>query len=281
MQLVLNLKKRLLLLAFFFVIAFFIVSVISAFIVMKFGPDYTPACRILAVLQDVLMFITPAILTAYLVTRQPATLLCIDKGIPAYSTIVAICVLVASIPAMNCVIWLNQQLPLPEALAQQLRAMEHSADAMIAALQGPHTVPNLIMSILIVGVFAGLSEELLFRGALQRLLSTGGINKHAAIWIAAVVFSLLHMQFYGFVPRMLLGAFFGYLLLWTGSLWVPIIVHSSNNILYLIGQWIADGGESAIDSIGAGNDYWQVTISAVMVAFGLSLLRRNSLRQQN
>ena len=70
---------------------------------------------------------------------------------------------------------------------------------------------------------------MLFRGALQRSLGRWSGNLHVAIWITAILFSAMHMQFYGFLPRLALGALFGYLLIWTGTLWVPILAHFINN----------------------------------------------------
>lgn len=280
MQFNISLGKRLLFLLFAFLIGYFVVALLSAFIVYKWGTESTPAMRILTVLQDVFMFIVPALVTAVICTRQPASLLAIDRPLNLRLLILGVCVMICAMPALNCVIWLNSQLPLPSAVEATLRAMEDSAAAMVVTLQGEHTIPNLVMSVLIVGVFAGLSEELLFRGTFQRLMATGGINAHAAIWIAAAVFSLMHMQVYGFVPRMLLGAFFGYTLWWSRCLWLPIILHTLNNTVYIISQYASGGNESAIDSFGAGSDFVYVVISVVMTVFGLVLMRRAAPRQK-
>ncbi len=270
----LSLGKSLLLLLCIFVIGFFIVGVLSSLVMMAFGAS-TPAMRIITVLQDVLVFIAPAVITAVMVTRQPATLMCIDSRPPLNPTLIGACTLLCSIPAMNFVIWLNTNVPLPADLHHALMAMEESANAAVESLMGPHTVGNLILSVLIVGVFAGLSEELLFRGGLQRLLVVGGVNHHVAIWTTAFFFSLLHMQFFGFVPRMLLGAFFGYMLFWTGSIWVPVILHTLNNTIYVIAEWLNYGSDSpsSVDSIGSGTDIAYVIISVVLTALGLTLLQ--------
>ena len=178
---------------------------------------------------------------------------------------------------MNAVIALNEAMPLPDAMADSLLAMEAQADAMIAMLVGPHTVPNLIVGILIVGVFAGLSEEILFRGAFQRLLSTGGLSAHAAIWTAAAVFSLVHMEILGFLPRMLLGAYFGYALVWGRSLWTPVILHAVNNSLYVAASW---AGLASIDTLGADfaapSSLLILAASVILTALGLRTLRRMS-----
>jgi membrane protease YdiL (CAAX protease family) len=59
-------------------------------------------------------------------------------------------------------------------------------------------------------------------------------NKTTIIWICAAIFSAIHMQFLGFVPRLLLGAYFGYLLIWSGNIWLPIIAHFCNNAIAVL-----------------------------------------------
>ncbi|MDE6269714.1 MAG: CPBP family intramembrane metalloprotease, partial [Muribaculaceae bacterium] len=124
-------------------------------------------------------------------------------------------------------------------------------------------------NILIIGVAAGVSEELFFRGALQRLLSTGGMSTHAAVWTAAVVFSAMHLQFFGFVPRMLLGAYFGYLLVWSRSIWLPAAAHALNNTVYVIMQWYyLRNGEPdvTIDNVGLGSTWpWAIVSLAATI----------------
>ncbi len=262
--------KRLLLLACMFVACFVVGSILMGVITMI--SNGTPAVRIATVVQDVLIFIVPAVGTAMLVTRLPARLLRIDSAPSLWQCVVGIATLVASIPAMNAVIAFNESLPFPAEWVQAIQEMEESAAAMVKAIYGPHNIPNLIVTILIVGVLAGLSEELLFRGALQRLLSTGGVNTHAAIWIAAIVFSLLHMQFYGFIPRMLLGAFFGYALWWSRSLWLPVLLHVTNNTLYLVDEYMHHPQQEAA-SVYDGN-LLVVAASVLLTAAGLYILYR-------
>ncbi len=280
MNLVLDLKRRLLLLALSFVIGYFIFGIISSVVLSRFGADSTPAMRIVAVFQDIMLFIIPALITAVIITRQPASLLALDRRLPAMPLIWGLCAMVSAIPAMNLVIWLNQQLPLPDSIAATMQHLEANAESMVKVLQGPHTIPNLILSLLIVGIFAGFSEELLFRGGLQRIMATGGMGAHAAIWIAACVFSLMHMQAYGFFPRMLLGVMFGYALWWTGCLWVPVILHIFNNTLFLVGDyvWSDFNQASAVSSIG---DSALAVASTALAAVFLWLMWRASSQNKH
>lgn len=233
------LGTRIILLLCVWLIGLVISSVVS-YILVRNGIT-PPKIRIATIVQDIMMFILPALVTAMLVTRRPAELLGVDY-FPArfLPWLLSIATLLFSIPAMESLIKWNEGLSLPpsmQGIEDWMRQAEDNAAQMIYVLTGGTSIGSLIMSILIVGIFAGFSEELLFRGGLQRLLSTGGFNHHAAIWITAFIFSAIHMQFFGFFPRLLLGAFFGYLLYWTGSLWIPIVIHALNNTIVVVTMW--------------------------------------------
>ena len=278
MNLTLTLGKRLVFFACITLFCYILTAFIVGLVVAKAGAS-TPWLRIMAVVQDLLLFIMPAIVTALFCTRLPAKFLAIDTRPKGSDAFIALCVLVAAIPAMNALIMWNQNLELPESMAGIAKWMhdaEESAQAGINAMLGPHTAMNLIVSILIVGILAGFSEELFFRGAFQRLLTTGRVNPHLAIWIVAFVFSAIHMQFFGFFPRLLLGAYFGYLLLWSGSLWLPILLHVANNSIFIFGRWELGTdaqGNSAVDTVGVVS--WPLIIMSVALAgIGIIILQR-------
>ena len=86
-----------------------------------------------------------------------------------------------------------------------------------------------LLGFVVIAVIAGLCEEVFFRGVMQPIVQNLTKNKHAAVWITAIIFSAIHFQFYGFIPRMLLGALFGYLYVYTNNITVPIWAHILNN----------------------------------------------------
>ena len=88
-----------------------------------------------------------------------------------------------------------------------------------------------LVGVLVIAVLAGIGEEIVFRGLLQNELYRATGKIHLAIWVSAIFFSAMHLQFYGFVPRVLLGALFGYLYYWSGNLLVPMFAHFFNNFL--------------------------------------------------
>ena len=103
---------------------------------------------------------------------------------------------------------------------------------------------------------------------LQPLLISDKKNIHVAVWVSAFVFSAIHMQFYGFIPRMLLGGLYGYLLFWSGSLWLPVIAHFVNNGLAVLVYYMRFNGTEMPDpdTLGLGEQWWLAVLSALCVS---------------
>lgn len=270
-----------------FFIMLVLLSVVSSLLI---GDGFTAkGMRIFAIVQDLLVFILPAVVAAFVATRLPASLLTVNARPRLFSIVMAIIVMLTSLPAMELLIEWNNNLHLPESMSgleESLRNMEDSASTGISALSGGNTVGDLIMGILIIGILTGIAEELFFRGALQNLFMTmPKVKKHFAIWAAAFIFSFMHFQFFGFVPRLLLGAYFGYLIWWTGSVWVPVIAHAFNNSLVVLLSWIAarSGVAESVENAAAinlGTDWYTITLSVAVTALGLIVLRRDALRHR-
>lgn len=248
-KLTLPFKSRLSLFICIFTICLLLTSLVAGFILYKWGST-TASMRIATVIQDLLVFIAPALIISLLITRLPADFLCLRK-LPSFKAcLITILILLLSIPAMNFIVYCNESIVLPDAfrgLEEWLKQAEENSRNSISILLGTPTIGNLIMSILIVGLLTGLSEELLFRGALQNIIYSKPTNYHLAVWVTAILFSIMHMQFYGIIPRILLGAFFGYLAVWSGSIWLPVIAHSFNNIMVVISTWLITNNTTNVD----------------------------------
>lgn len=248
-----------------------LVCLIIASVAMGFVVSETPttrALRVATLIQDVVVFIAPALIAAVIFSRYPARFLCLERSPRIWTIVFAVVALLVSAPFQNVVIEWNESLRLPDALSSIARWMQESesrAQASLELLQGGTSVADLVMGLLIMGVLAGMSEEIFFRGALQGILMRDNRSAHAAIWVAAFIFSAFHFQFYGFIPRMLLGAFFGYLVWWSGSLWLAVIVHALNNSVVVYSKWNADrlGTEDPISHIGLDNP--MIVIASVVV----------------
>lgn len=276
---VLTLGKRLFLLLCLFLICYLLTTAVSYLVINLLPHNMPAALRIGALAQDVIAFIIPAVATAVIICRRPAELLCITRKPSAMSLILLTLTLIVSIPFQEWIIDWNNNISFPQSLAdleQTLRALETQAFETMKILLANPSPAALVLNILVIGVGAAFAEEILFRGCFQRLLTTGGVNAHLAIWLVAFCFSAMHMEFFGLVPRMLLGAFFGYLLLWTGSLWTPITAHFLNNTAYVVTAWlqVRAAGPDAITEEPSSWPWWATLISLALTALAILTLKK-------
>lgn len=141
-------------------------------------------------------------------------------------------IILAASPLIEWTSMLNEWL-IPEGswLESWAKPMEEEAQEAVQQALTMSGSSEFLRNILFIAIVPAICEEIAFRGVIQSLIAKSSANVHVGIWAAAILFSLIHFQFYGFIPRMLLGAFFGYLLIWTGSIWAPILAHFTNNAI--------------------------------------------------
>lgn len=235
------------------------------------------AIRIAAVLQDVVLFIIPAVGTAVICTRRPAELLFLNKAPLLQSCLLAIVVLIVAIPALDGIIYWNYNWDwLPESIEQASRALENAATSTMNLLLADTSPAALAVNILIIGIAAGVSEELLFRGAILGILLRSRINTHVAIWLVAIIFSAVHMQLFGFVPRIILGAYFGYLMIWSRSIWLSVLAHVLNNTVFVCSAWWQASHGHAIDSAPTLWSWGFIAGSIILTSMALYVLCRSA-----
>ena len=214
--------------------------------------------------------------------------------------------MVAAIPGINLLADLNSRVVLPSCLAsveQLFKEQEATAAALTERFLQADTFGQLLINIGLMALLPAFAEEFTFRGTLQQIISNSEQSERSnsemvyqrsgptaqrsavAIWITAIVFSAVHMQFYGFVPRMLLGAMFGYVFVWSGSLWIPILMHFVNNGLAVLAFYLTSNSgcdptsnipKNWADTIGAGSTWWVGVISILITSLGLLIFYRRT-----
>lgn len=248
------------------------------------GGISTDSIRVATVIQDLVMFCAPPVVTAFAMAKKPWRYLKMSSAPSLWQVVFAVMAMVASIPLMNCIISWNESIVLPECMEAMeiwMRDAENRAAEMTDFLLGDYSVLSMMVGILLMGLFVGFSEEIFFRGGLQNLISAAGRNPHLAIWVTAVVFSIVHLQFLGFVPRVLLGAFFGYAMYWSGSLWLAVICHALNNSMVVASQCAAHNGLSwlsCLENVGTSMADWPIIIASVLFTAVAVIALRHSGR---
>jgi membrane protease YdiL (CAAX protease family) len=127
------------------------------------------------------------------------------------------------------------------------RDREDTAAELTRFLTNFGSIGELIIALFVIAAIPAIGEEIVFRGLIQNELFRGTKNIHISIWIAAILFSAIHFQFFGFVPRLLLGALFGYLYYWSGNLTLAILAHFVNNAVSVVALYLYQQGKFAFD----------------------------------
>jgi membrane protease YdiL (CAAX protease family) len=156
------------------------------------------------------------------------------------------------LPIVACLGCFNEQITFPESMKNiemWMREMEESNKAILQTLIENSNIFILLLNIIMLALLPAMFEEFLFRGTLQPFFTQWLRNKSLAIIITAFIFSAIHFQFYGFLPRFFLGIYLGYLFIWGKSLWIPIIAHFMHNTNSLILNYILQQNDIDIDAI--------------------------------
>lgn len=185
-------------------------------------------------------FIITSLVAAFLFGKKITEYLKLNGRFRFLQLITVLLIMITGVPLINIMVEWNSHLSFPEFLAQVetwMRSSEQEAERITKAFVNVTAVQDVLINLLVIAVLPAMGEELLFRGVVQRILTEWFRNAHAGIWISAAVFSAIHVQFFGFVPRMMLGVCFGYMLHWSGSMWLPVIAHFFNNAAAVISAW--------------------------------------------
>lgn len=208
--------------------------------------------KILQICSAIGTFIVPAFIFARIESREPRQFLHLVKPPANLLFLLAILLVFASGPLIELAVAVNRDMKLPAALKgieEWMKAKEYHLADLTRKLLLMDSFGGLMVNMLMIAVLPALGEELLFRGCMQQVLARWIKNHHAAIWITAIIFSAIHVQFYGFIPRMLLGALLGYLFFWGRSIWLPVIAHFINNGISVVAAYIYQRQGQSLDKL--------------------------------
>lgn len=243
MQMLLFLGMAFGLLMVFFMIGGLVLTQLTGINMMDLGnsaawkpadPNIKMALRGMIALQFLGLFLIPSLLFGYFSDPEPAQYLGLRKPSHAVYWFLGVAALLVSIPLVEYTGILNRQLPVGQSTYKSIQGMEEDAARTIKYMLGGQDVGNLILNLIFIAVFAGVGEELFFRGVLQRLLIKTFKSPWVGIVVAALAFSFFHFQFFGFIPRLLLGILLGAIYWYSGSLWPAIFAHFFYDALFII-----------------------------------------------
>ena len=246
------------------------------------NPESIRILKYFQVVQSIGLFIIPPIIIGWLFSEKLTEYLFLNRSATKLSVVLAIFITILALPFINFTGELNSRMELPQWLSgveSWMKNAEENAALLTEAFLKVDTTRGLLFNLFMIALLPAIGEELLFRGVIQKIFTSWTKNHHWGIWITAILFSALHIQFFGFIPRMLLGVLFGYLLIWSGSIWLPVIAHFVNNgfavlAIHFINKNLLD---PKVENIGSTPDsYYSALISFVLVCVLLLIMKQSN-----
>jgi membrane protease YdiL (CAAX protease family) len=280
----------------FLMLAFMVVSVIFGFIlsvliampifqkggfqIITMSSDIQNLANInllkyMQIVQAIAFFLIPAWLMPIFWGEKPVQYHFLQRKPPLTLAIIAICLILSAIPFINYTELINSKMQFPSFMSgieHWMRESEANAGVLSGNFMKVSTIGGLLVNLFMMAVLPALGEELVFRGVFQRVFTDWFKNYHIGIIASAMLFSAFHMQFYGFIPRMLLGISFGYMLVWSGNMWVPIIAHFVNNTLGVIYFYLFNKGIVSSDLQTVGTSQNAIYIALLSLGISVALL---------
>jgi len=180
--------------------------------------------------------------------------------------------------ALSPIVEWNAEMQFPEWMAgfgNWAKETEEMAAALIKTITSDLTPLTFIVTLFIVAILPAVGEEIVFRGLIQTEMVRALKNPHTAIWITSILFSAFHLQFLGFLPRVFIGAFLGYLYFWSGNLWIPVLGHFFNNGLQLTGLFLYQKGLLGFDVESTERAPWPLVGVSLVLTLALLLYLKN------
>lgn len=256
---------------FMFLIILLVSSLIGAAVSSIFVFAGDTGMKIAQGISSVFMFVVPPIVYYCLTRKEHAMQELGFRSLtpPWWLIIIGVALMFVSLPVTNQLTVWNEAMKLGgpfETLETWIKTLEDTAAAATEKMLNVDTIGGLLANLLIIALIPAVGEELTFRGVLQQSLTRGIKNPHVAILLSAALFSFIHFQFYGFLPRMFLGILLGYMFYITGSLWTSILMHFLNNGTAVVLYYLNHKGiiDVDVDHFGQMQNPWLIAASAAV-----------------
>lgn len=233
--------------------------------------------RGMLVVQFFSLFLVPVIVCSYLFSDRPAKFLGLKKPFTPAFFVAGILIMIVAIPLITWLGELNKNVQFPSGIEKWMKAKETEAGKSMEALLKNQSINDLVINLILISALAGIGEELGFRGMLQRFFIRMFRSPWAGIILAAFLFSAIHLQFYGFVPRFILGILLGAAYWYSGSLWVSILGHMFYNGILVVLVYFNPEMVKNETPPGMQNIALIAAISFVLVALIITWMKRNSV----
>lgn len=245
------------------------------------NPKYYGAVMLIQAVSTFFMFFLPVFFTALICYRNPAKFIGFNNRINFKQVLIVLAILILTFPLSGALAELTKMIPISKSMEVKFKAMETSREAQEAVLININSFSRYIFSMIIIGLLPAIFEEVCFRGGLQNILTRWFKGPWIAIIITSIIFSAIHISYYGFFVRFALGVALGLVYYYSGSIWLNILFHFLYNGIQVTALYFAtmQGNKNAKD-IEENFPLWAGAIALILIIYALIKFRQISLLQQ-
>ena len=230
------------------------------------NPANVQAVRIIQLVSTFFIFFLPAYFTALIINKKPLNFLGFNIYFSVRQILLAVGIMLVSLPLVGALSELNKVIPVPDAYAKFFRELEETYDKQVAVLSRISGFKDYLISLFVMALGPAIFEETFFRGGMQNLLQRWTRKPWLAITITSLVFSAIHFSYYGFIPRVALSVVLGLLYYYSGSLLLSITGHFFNNSLVVTQiYYLTRQGKSIEEAMNETYPLWIGGIALVVL----------------
>ena len=212
-------------------------------------PENANISRLLNTLGTLLAFLVPALVFAKIVDRKPFVYLGFSLKMNTKQVGLVVLITFTGMILSGALGMLNQDIPLPDEWLKKAKALEQTYKNAMLNMAHMNNISDFILAILVIALAPAIFEEVLFRGAFQKVFIQWTKNAWLGIIITSVLFSAIHFSFFGFLPRIALGIILGLIFYYTNNLWLSILQHFLNNAFVVLQLYIVQSQGKSIDKV--------------------------------
>ncbi len=246
-----------------------------------FNPKYYNAIMWMQAVDTLVMFFLPVYFFALICYRNPTKFIGFNTRINYRQVLILLAILVLTFPLSGALAELTKMIPIPHSWEIYFKAKEAERVTQEKALINITTFSEYLISLIIIGLLPAIFEEVCFRGGLQNILTRWFKGPWIAIILTSIIFSAVHISYYGFLVRAVLGVFLGLIFYYSGSLWLSILFHFLYNglqvtALYATSTSITKNSKDIEDNF----PLWAGVVALGLIIFAFIEFRRISVLEQ-
>lgn len=244
-------------------------------------PKYYSAIMSMQAISTFLMFFLPVYIFALICYRSPSRFIGFDTRTNYRQVLILLAIVVLTFPLSGALAEITKMIPIPHSWQIYFKAKEAARAAQEKALININTFPKYIVSMIIIALLPAIFEEVCFRGGIQNILTRWFKGPWIAVIITSIIFSAVHISYYGFFVRFALGLFLGLIFYYSGSIWLSILFHFLYNGVQVTALYAATGSVTKnSNDIEGSFPLWAGVVSLILIIYAFIKFRQISILQQ-